>query len=174
MNKLSKIFLFVIIGLLVILACTIIYYSMSNSSENKLTNEIGTPVKINTVANASVSTSILIEGDMLPEDEIEQNLTIFAPSNSDVVFRVSVFFADLTGKRTYLDILTMPNYLKIGNYYYYTNVLTKQTSTKFSNKIILPKMEDFMLFSNEIYSLNFLVEAYSDKETAINLWNVEY
>ena len=160
--------------MLVVITGIVVYFSIAYGNENKLTNQLGVNLKINSIANSSVSTSILVDGEMLPEDKIEQNITIYAPNDNDIVFRISVFFCDLNGKRTYLDVLTMPNFVKIGDYFYYTKTLTKQTSTKFSQKVILPKAEDFMLFSDEIYTLNFLVESYTDKQVAINLWQEEF
>lgn len=174
MNKLSKILLIVIIILLLVLGGGIVYTSVTFGAEKKLTSQIGNNFKIKTLANASVVSSVLVDGEMLPEDEIEQNISIYAPMDSDIYFRVSVYFSNLDGKRTYLNVLTMPNFTKIDNYYYYTKLLTKQTMTKFSNKIIWPKAEEFMLFSDEVYSLNFVVETFNDKELAKQIWEEEF
>ena len=170
MNKLSKILIAITIFLALVIGGLIVYMSLILGEKDTLNFEIGTPFKIKAISNSSILSSVLVDGEMLPEDEIEQNISIYAPDDKDIYFRVSVYFSDREGKRTYLDVLTMPNYKKINNYYYYTNQLTKQTMTKFSNKIILPKAKDFMLFSDEIYSLNFLVETFTEKELATELW----
>lgn len=174
MKKRSVAWLFIVIGLSVLLAISVYlglsgYYFSTAFLHSNSDIVVGDFVTINVLPNQSNVASFTFDGGYLPEEKISQVVQIEASDlNADVAVRVKavVFGAE---QESQFEFVTTEHFEEADDgYYYFNGVLNGGNKVTFCNYLKVPKGSKFV--GNEKYVLSLVVETLESRFDVDEIW----
>ncbi len=173
MKKSSIAWLFVVIGLVVLLAISVYlglsgYYFSTAFLHSKTDFVVGENVVINVLPNQASVVSFTFDGGFLPEEKLPQVVQIRAQElDAEVYVRVKALVFGEDGVE--FDFVTTPHFEKAeAGYYYFDETLKGGNKITFCNYLKFPK--NSKMAGDEKYVLSVVVETLEKEFDVEKIW----
>ena len=153
----------------VVLTFTGFFYSTGIGQVSNI--DLGENIVVAVKENQSSSVSFNFSGGILPNEKIPCVVDVFNNSDKPVFVRVKavVFLRDQGIVN--LDIKTLNNWVKNGEYYYFPTYVIPQETIGCLNAVEISQDGNFE--GKYIYSLNILIETLVEQSDVQRLWGID-
>jgi len=173
MNEKGKFGYIFVIWMLVFIIVILffLYFSgfLYSANPNQVSNlPLGTTSKISLKENQAFSISFDLNGEILPNEKLPQNINILNIGDEDIFVRAKSYINTLDQGVIDMPLKTGENWAFYEGYYYFNGKVLKEETVALATHVIVN--EEYGFSKKEKYIVNILVESISSTLNIEDMW----